>query len=599
MDLDFRKWTLINSSNRIPLDTTIGIEEFDIGGKWMWLGIAQVWSKVIWDTWVLGTELGSDSFMIECMIRTWPDITSDQYMFMMPRWLSSTFMSLILGAGKIQWYFANDIWGVTTGDIVSTTTIQPLTDYHFLYTRDWTDIKLYINGVMEASATGAGQSPSSSYNIVIWGLQGTGANCIEPWFMYYRATIHSIDTDIAWLYNEFLRSSNIAPPKRGFRDTSVKIDADEAGLVAWYQFAGVNANKTLDVKGALNLTISGTPQLINDWLNFIAANTDKAVAGNVGNTKSIHMRVKLGSTSESILEWAANDKLIYANAGTLTYAEFDNAFINGVDSNTVVADQWHDIVITSSTNVDMSAVSLALNNVTYGDIEIAFIKFYTKELVLADAVKLNNDYARQVVLLEDFEGNGADWVAKNQLGWTISSGTSSTTEQSTDDTVLRSMPRWEKIQTCITAGIRGIPNEQAYGTFELLGLSQTGVPNVNFITDSLIPKYNFNGYGLIWSGNTFLIRRMDGDGVSTNTMASMNGFSGASKYDLKITRTLAGVTTVYARGGDFGSEYVMPAVAAGSNPFTDNTHKTTKYITVDNDTGDAVAGLKVTKWVAI
>ena len=60
---------------------------------------------------------------------------------------------------------------------------------------------------------------------------------------------------------------------------------------------------------------------------------DKAVLGDIGNIKSIAFRIKPDSTTEKLMEGAANDKLIHINAGVLTYPEFDNGYVNGIETN--------------------------------------------------------------------------------------------------------------------------------------------------------------------------------------------------------------------------------------------------------------------------
>jgi hypothetical protein len=108
--------------------------------------------------------------------------------------------------------------------------------------------------------------------------------------------------------------------------------------------------------------------------------TSKLACGDIGNTKSLLFWIKPNSLTEKFLEGAANDKLIHLNAGTLTYADFDNAFVNGVDTNTMKAGIWQCVMITSTTDVDMSAVTIALNNATYGEFLLGDIRFNSDEI---------------------------------------------------------------------------------------------------------------------------------------------------------------------------------------------------------------------------
>jgi hypothetical protein len=174
------------------------------------------------------------------------------------------------------------------------------------------------------------------------------------------------------------------------------------------------------VGNALDITFSGGFLPTDNGIRFHGVD-GKGVVGNVGNTKSMSFRIKLDSTTEKILEGAANDKLIHASSGTMTYPEFDNAFIDGIDSNAITAGQWTNVVIVSSTNVDMSAVTIALNNATYGDFEMADLRFYSTQLTLANAITLHNSFILPT-LVETFD-EGADGIAKLPREWIAGTGT--------------------------------------------------------------------------------------------------------------------------------------------------------------------------------
>ena len=175
----------------------------------------------------------------------------------------------------------------------------------------------------------------------------------------------------------------------------------ETGL----QFAtyGGRVGQTLvDISGTGNNgTITEATSKVDGTIILDGVN-DKVVIGNVGNTKTVAFTIKLATTTEQILEGAANDKLTHASSGTLTYPEFDDAYINGVNTNTITT-SWSTVVITSTTNVDMSAVTLALNNATYGAFEISNLQMYSTELTSTEAVAYHNSFANEVVVLENFD----------------------------------------------------------------------------------------------------------------------------------------------------------------------------------------------------
>ena len=191
--------------------------------------------------------------------------------------------------------------------------------------------------------------------------------------------------------NASILSRSIETPLTYPKPTDI---SGEAGILAGYNY--VEPGNSTDISGnGFNDTSTGGIVQTKDGRVYNGVN-GKSVIGNLGNIKSIAFRIKLDSTTEKIMEGAANDKLIHAASGTLTYPEFDNAFIDGVDSDTLVADQWYNIVIISSTDVDFSACTLALNNTTYGKFEIEDLRFFTDEKDFQFAKDYHNSFARQV-----------------------------------------------------------------------------------------------------------------------------------------------------------------------------------------------------------
>jgi hypothetical protein len=188
-----------------------------------------------------------------------------------------------------------------------------------------------------------------------------------------------------------------------YTGTSIKATT---GLVAAYSPSKdtVQGGQLLDISGNGNHgTINGGAILTKDGMKFDGVD-DKVTIGDIENVKTIALRVKLNSTSEKILEGQANDILVYSNAGTLSYSDFDNAYVNGVDSDTVVSGQWINVVITSSTDVDCSALTLALNNTTYGNLEISDVRFYSDEKDSDWAKAYHNSFTKPY-LVEDFSNH--------------------------------------------------------------------------------------------------------------------------------------------------------------------------------------------------
>lgn len=115
------------------------------------------------------------------------------------------------------------------------------------------------------------------------------------------------------------------------------------------------------------------------YLDFVAASSQLVTIGDIGKAKTLVFWVNLDSTTESILEELAANGIL-ANAGAMVYANWDNCFIDGVDTDTITASVWHQVAITSTTDVTMSAFRLGLVNVTYLDGGIAHPIVFAYEL---------------------------------------------------------------------------------------------------------------------------------------------------------------------------------------------------------------------------
>ena len=158
---------------------------------------------------------------------------------------------------------------------------------------------------------------------------------------------------------------------RYFTNESIKAST---GLVASYTFANPIKGELIDEAGTNNGTVIGGIST-REGMSFSDAYVDY---GAIGNVKTITFRIDLESTTEKIFEGASNDLEVYANAGTLTYPDYDNAYIDGIDTD-IITTGWHTITVISSTNVNLTAAKIGIINTTYGDFEIAENQFYSDE----------------------------------------------------------------------------------------------------------------------------------------------------------------------------------------------------------------------------
>ena len=150
-----------------------------------------------------------------------------------------------------------------------------------------------------------------------------------------------------------------------------------------------------------------------------------------------------------------------------------------------------------------------------------------------------------------------------------------------------------------SAGTEALQSKRAYGTWEFdiyKGADDNSITGY-FIYDGLN----------IAAGNGYVIRIRDNEGIALYKdtsgfdilfLTAVSYIANNTWYRFKITRTTAGVFTVYIRGGAFGDDSWTTVVTdSGTNPVTDNTYTTSAYTVLDLDAGDKITNLKYSKGI--
>jgi len=170
------------------------------------------------------------------------------------------------------------------------------------------------------------------------------------------------------------------------------------------------------------------------------------------------------------------------------------------------------------------------------------------------------------------------------------------TPQGNDGTVSGATIKYDGLVNA-GAGIAYINQDKAYGTWEF-DFNKVGdghVIRIQFISDD-IDYATGEGYMLAISSNEGIyLYSADGIGGFPTLFGTAVSYTTINTdYRIKITRSLAGVFTVYIKGGTFGWDDWTTVVAdSGSNPVTDNTYTTSSYLVADLDDGDKVSNLKI------
>lgn len=159
-------------------------------------------------------------------------------------------------------------------------------------------------------------------------------------------------------------------------------------LPLWHPNFGGSVFKSVDLFES-SCTVSGSAPT-HSFKGWDLPGTDELIdIGNIGtNIKSLSFWMNPASTTQSILEEVDNTGPSIGT-GTMSYASWDDCFVDGVNTDTVTA-AWHNIILTSTSNVDMSAFRFGLVNAAHFDGEVGEVAAWTDERDLAAALYYYN-----------------------------------------------------------------------------------------------------------------------------------------------------------------------------------------------------------------
>ena len=252
----------------------------------------------------------------------------------------------------------------TSGDLAEFTIPDLIAGkwYHAVITRNGTATLFYLDGVLIDSDT-----LSDNLDFVVNRLGGysgaytTGA--IAKTTIYNE--VLSLDRIIKD-YQAFIQPPLLAIEKYpSYNPFSKPSDLSSVSdLIAAYNMIPSTGGVLVDVSDNDGNGVITGPISTLDGLRFDGVDDTIPLfieAGIAATVKTICFRIKLDTTTEEILEGGVGTNLIHAAAGTLTYDDYDTAYVNGIETDTVVADQWMNIVITSEIPVSNVTATLGRN----------------------------------------------------------------------------------------------------------------------------------------------------------------------------------------------------------------------------------------------
>lgn len=269
-------------------------------------------------------------------------------------------------------------------------------------------------------------------------------------------------------------------------------------------------------------------------------------------------------------------------------------YVNGSYVNQLSYSSGNSNSISSGNNLTLGKFTSTTAFPYYG--EIADVRIYNKVLSTKEIKDYHNSFVKPT-LVEDFKNNPIG-TNLTPYGWNKGTGVYKVSKLSADVTSgTLKLPKNTHYLECVTAGTLAIPSKQAYGTWEFSWYK--GADGTQPVIALLSP----NLYDFIVDSSEYLALRKTGSRLfwTTNSYISNNTW-----YRVKITRTTAGVFTLFIKGGAFiptegynGWTLVSTSGGFGTNPVTDTTYTSSNYFVLDLDASDRIADIKLTDGIIV
>jgi hypothetical protein len=226
--------------------------------------------------------------------------------------------------------------------------------------------------------------------------------------------------------------------------------------------------------------------------------------------------------------------------------------------------------------------------------KITEVLIYNRILSSQEAIDYNNKYASMVVIRESFNNNGADEIVKIPLGWIPGTGSFKIAELNSADSVLKDLKVGTKYQECTVAGTIAMPSTWNGGTLYFKLYKGGGGNNTIFHFMHSAVDGSGNGYAIkLGSTERIVISRITNGAEASSFMFTATDYIAIDTfYDFKLLVN-NGSFTIYIKGGSFGDVWTLVDVSggAGSNPGTDTTYSSSKYMVKDYDALDRLTDI--------
>lgn len=326
--------------------------------------------------------------------------------------------------------------------LVSNSTLTTGNWYLITGVYDGSQMKIYINGVLDNSQNQTGTIDGYSTNVTIGGGI-TGGACnnsfpgqIDDTRIYNRALSAS---EITQLYSN---PGNIASYGTAISQPTTSSGSEEAGPgpVAYWKFDDGQGTTAQDSSSSNNDgTISGATWVTEDQcisgkcLSFVGTNSAKVTAGStVTGVQTVSFWVNPKTTTESIMDFDGGTHKITVASGVVTATGFAGTtviYVNGKATSTLSANTWSHIEITTTTSFNATSLKIGYDNSTYFNGFIDDVKIYpyarTSAQIKADYNSRGSQIGTSVQI-----GPQNQWLSQGLVGYWKMDETSGTLSDS-------------------------------------------------------------------------------------------------------------------------------------------------------------------------
>ncbi len=491
----------------------------------------------------------------------------------------------------------------------------------------------YKNGAFAGNFSGTVAIGADDADIIIGNIYSGGSPFYNPIKGVLIYDVILTAAEMAQAHAWIMEQQSQRQPKKEFRHPSLITGRENNVRSAW-DLKNTHGSVIDKTGGEINGTISKCSQTKIAGLDALDFNRDNSPGISLGvgfdiSGKSVSVLIKPSSFATYNTVWSSNVSgteragLQFIVTGFLHANVYDGSYLSMPSDSALIAGNVYHVVATYTNHSTIptlyingvaqsgSGTTGALNSSGHfigtrdGNLQpyngaIAEVIEFDSVLTQAEVTALYEKYAKLPVFVDDLSDalesvaaeGGAVGTFLSNTNWKFGD-TSARYKVSRDET----LNVGQKVIECTTAGLLYQESRQAYGTYEFsIYKAAASYSYILFAADTIggATATGQDGYYILLNANERVCLKEATAGVESDKFYTVTSyFNAATWYRFRVTRRYDGQFTVYIKGGAFKTwTTVDVSGGTGTNPVTDNTTTTSKYIVLDLDAGDRVSNFK-------